>query len=87
MVDVNIYTFFRVNLGINSLCGKEYPGREAHWLKDQGYLDTSLAWRRTPGVMLPDSVPMVLVGCHGYLSLSRYTNREGAAPFLWVSGL
>ena len=61
MVDVNAYTLFRVNLGINSFCGKEYPGRDAHWLKVQSYLNTSLAWR-TPGVMLYDSVPMVLSG-------------------------
>lgn len=49
-----------MNPGLSTFCRMEYPGREAHWLKVQGYLDTSLAWRRTPGVVLCDSVPMVL---------------------------
>lgn len=30
----------------------EYSERKGHWLKAQGYLGTSLSWRRTPGVML-----------------------------------
>lgn len=43
-------------------------GKLIHWLKAQGYLDTSLTWRRTPGVMLWDWLPMVLsVGCSGYM--------------------
>lgn len=31
-VDVNTYILLRVNQGLNAFCGKECPGREAHWL-------------------------------------------------------
>ena len=35
MADVNAYVFLRVNQGLNTLCGKECSGREAHWLSTQ----------------------------------------------------
>jgi hypothetical protein len=57
MVCVNAYTLFQVNQGLNTLCRREYLGRDFYWLKGQGYLDASLAWRRIPGV-IPDLVPM-----------------------------
>ena len=33
MVNVKTHTLLRVNHGLNTFCGKECPGREAHWLK------------------------------------------------------
>lgn len=57
MVDVDAYTLFRANQGLNTFCEKECPGREAH----QAYLDASLAWR-TPVFMLHVAVHMVLSG-------------------------
>jgi hypothetical protein len=39
MSNVNAYTLLRVNQGIKYLlqfCGKEYPGREAHWINTFG---------------------------------------------------
>jgi hypothetical protein len=36
MANVNVYTLFRVNQGLNTFFGKECPGREAHWLNTQG---------------------------------------------------
>jgi hypothetical protein len=47
---VNAYTLFGVNQDISTFWEEEYPGREALWLKDQSYLDASLAWKRPPGV-------------------------------------
>jgi len=42
--------FIRGDPGIKYIYMKENPGRETHWLKAQGYLDTSLAWGRTSGI-------------------------------------
>ena len=36
MADVNAYILLRLNQGLNTFCGKECPGREAHWLNIQG---------------------------------------------------
>jgi hypothetical protein len=62
MADVNAYTLIKVNQGLNTFCRRGCPGREAHWLNIQAYLDTSLAWR-TLGFMLR--------GYHGYLLQDR----------------
>jgi hypothetical protein len=54
MANVNVYTLFRVNQGLNIFCGNECPRREAHWLITQRlsrYLDTSLAWRTTVSML------------------------------------
>lgn len=48
MVVVNAHTLFGVNQGLYTFWGKEYPERELHWLKSQGYLDISIAWKITP---------------------------------------
>ena len=77
-MDVNAYTLFGVNQGLYTSCGKEYLGRGAHWLKAQGYLDTSLAWRRTIDVVLGDSVPEVFSG----VSWLCVPEQVGMAPLL-----
>ena len=75
MVDVNAYTLFGVNQELNTFFRKEYPGREAHWQKAWGYLDTSLAWR-TPGVCATLRVPeQVEAGGEGRLC-SCFLNSE-----------
>lgn len=51
-VDVGTYALLGVNQRLYTSQRREYPRRESHWLKAQGYLDTSLAWRRTPSAML-----------------------------------
>lgn len=61
-VDMNTYSLFGVNQGLYIPLRRrawEYLGRGGHWLKAQGCLDTSLAWR-TPSAMLSDWVPSVL---------------------------
>lgn len=59
---VNAYTLFWVNQGLNTIYKKEYPGREVHWLKLWDYLGTSIAQRRTTGVLLCEPISMVLSG-------------------------
>lgn len=36
IVDVNAYTLLRQNKKLNSICGKEWPDQEAHWLNTWG---------------------------------------------------
>lgn len=68
-MDVNTYSLFQVNKELDICYQKEYPGKEAHWLTAQGYLDASLAWRRTPRAT-HDLMPMWLsaVFLSGYMS-------------------
>jgi hypothetical protein len=58
MADVNACTLLRVRQGLNISCGKDCPGREAHWLNTGAYVDSSLAWR-TPGFLC------CMTGYHG----------------------
>lgn len=69
------YVLLSVNQELNTFFRKEYPGREAHWQKAWGYLETSLAWR-TPGVSATLRVPeQVEAGGEGRLC-SCFLNSE-----------
>ena len=86
MVDINAYTSFGVNQGLNTLCREEFPGREAHGSMVRAYLDTSSA-QRTPNIY--DTCP----SAHGpQWSVTRTCSRagrgrEGLAALLFFSVL
>ena len=86
-VDVNAYTLFGVNPGLNTFCQKVCPGRESHWLRVQNCLDALLAWR-TPAAMLCDSARLQWSVGSIWNMCSRAVHRQvGMAPLLPVWAL
>jgi hypothetical protein len=61
MVDVNVWTLLRVNQGLNTFCGKEYPGREAHWLNTLGLFRYLISTENS-------RLLCYMTNCHGPLS-------------------
>ena len=61
MADVNVYILLKVNQELNTFCGKECPGREAHWLNTQGLSRYLISMENSRFLCY-------MTDCHGLLS-------------------
>jgi hypothetical protein len=85
MVDVNAYTLLRVSQGLNTSCGKEYPGREAHWLNTWGLYWYLISMENSRVFMLSEELSWSSQRCVVVVCSRAGRGRQGVAPFLLFS--
>jgi hypothetical protein len=73
MVDMNAYVLFRVNQGLNTVCGKGCPGREAHWLNPLGLSRYLISIENSRSLCY-------VTGCHGPLCGGVMVTRRQVDP-------